>query len=270
MEPTQIATIVVGQLRDILEQQMRNRPRTLQTALGPSEIGTACDRCLAHMFASTPRADDAEGAPVPWLPELGTAVHNMFDQLLTAHMLDRMGAGGPDFGAEWAPESKNTVGVVDGVPISGSTDVFHKPTGTVIDYKVVGTTTLRKVRRDGSGASLTYQRQAQLYGRGWANLGYSVRAVAIWFVPRNGHTLRDGRLFTAPYDEQVAIDTLDRATRISRAVKATPLEVLLQGLPPHTGDEFTCDQFTAYPGDTTYPDASPDPSVLAGLHPAAG
>lgn len=252
MEPTQIATIVVGQLRDILEQQMRNRPRTLQTALGPSEIGTACDRCLVHLIAGHPRADDNPDNPIPWLPELGTAVHDAFDQMLTAHMLDRMGAGGPDFGAEWATEEHVTVGLVDGQPVTGSSDVFHKPTGTVIDYKIAGTTTLRKVRRDGSGTSLTYQRQAHLYGRGWAAKGYPVRAVAIWFVPRNGYTLRDGRLWTAAYDEQVAIDALDRATRFTRAVKATPLEVLLQGLPPHTGDEFTCDQWGDSP-DTTDP-----------------
>lgn len=258
MDAHDIARAVVTELKGILEHDFANRPRTLQTTLGPSEVGTACDRCLIHMLAGHPE----QQVGVPWLPELGTAVHDYFDMALTRHMLAQLDAGVKDFGAEWITEGKVNVGDINGVPVTGSSDVFHKPTGTVVDYKIAGTTTLRKVRRDGSGTSLTYQRQGHLYGRGWARAGYRVRAVAIWFVPRNGLTLADGRLWTAPYDEQVAIDALARATRFVQFISAVGAEKVLAAAAPHTHEEFSCSRYPT-PGDTPKP-----PSDLAGLIPA--
>ena len=254
MDATEIGQAVVAQLREIIEADIANDPRTLQTALGPSEVGCACDRCLIRMLAG----DKGTEIGVPWLPALGRAVHESFELAVNRHMLAQMDAGVKDFGEEWVTEGKAEVGHINGELITGHSDVFHKPTGTVVDYKVCGTTTLKKIRADLSGVSLTYQRQAHMYGRGWARAGYHVRAVAIWFVPRNGFTLSQGRVWAAPYDEQVAIQALDRATRFKQWIDAFGVDAVLAGAGPHTGDEFSCPK---------YEDGARPPQELVGLHP---
>lgn len=242
MDGQQIGQAVVAQLRQIVEHDISNDPRTLQTALGPSEVGTACDRCLIHMLAG----DKGNEIGVPWLPALGRAVHESYELAVNRHMLNELDTGVRDFGEEWITEGAVMVGDIDGEPITGHSDVFHKPSGTVVDYKVVGTTTLKKIRADLSGVSLTYKRQGHMYGRGWARAGYTVRAVAIWFVPRNGFTLSQGRVWSAPYDEQVAVDALDRATRFKQWINAFGVDAVLAGAKPHTRDEFSCDKFADF------------------------
>lgn len=224
--------------RAVIEHDITTAPRSLQVALGPSEIGNACDRCLIHRLAGTPEA--AEVAP-PWLPYVGTAVHSALEVTFMRHVIDRLGAG-VDAGDEWLTETAVNVGDLRGQPVIGHADLFHVPTGTVIDFKVTGSTTLKKVRADGSGASLTYQRQIHLYGRGLAARGYPVRSVAIAFLPRNGMTLAQTRLFTAPYDEQVAIDALARAGQFATWLDLFGADAVLAGAAPHTGHEFTCDR----------------------------
>lgn len=238
MTPEQIGQRVVASLRTIIEDEIANDPRTLQTALGPSEVGTACDRCLIHMLAG----DKGDEHGVPWLPALGRAVHESFEMAVMKQQLDHAIPGDPADG-EWITEAPVTVGDVNGTPISGHSDVFHVPTGTVVDYKIVGTTTLRKIRADCSRVPLTYQRQAHMYGRGWQRAGFTVRAVAIWFVPRNGLTLSQGRVFTAAYDEQAAVDALARATRFAQWIDAFGADRVLEAAAPHTGDEFSCSKY---------------------------
>lgn len=239
MDAIQIGQAVLGQAIRIVEHDITNQPRTLQSTLGPSEIGCACDRCLIHMLAGTPQQEIG----VPWLPYVGTAVHEKLEMAVTRHMLGELDTGTRDFGEEWICEGRVNVGEVDGVPIVGSCDLFHIPTGTVIDWKIVGTTTHKKVRVDGSGASFTYRRQVQCYGRGYARAGYTVRTVVIAFLPRNGLSLAQSRSYIAPYDEQVAIDALARATRFRQWIDAFGAEQVLAGAAPHTGDEFSCGRY---------------------------
>lgn len=237
----------IPDLTALIEDAIRNAPRTLQTALGPSELGIACDRCLIAALAGQPHySDDA----APWLPTIGNAVHEWLEMAVVRHLA----ATGTD---RYIPEGKVAVGTLRGVDITGSSDVLDVHTGTVVDYKVVGTSTLRKVRS--AGASLTYRRQAHLYGRGWALAGYDVRSVAVWFLPRNGFRVGDGLLWQEPYDEQVALDALDRANSLAGFIDAFGVDAVLDGAPPHTGIEFTCPD--ERPRDTT--------SQLAGLIPPA-
>lgn len=238
--PRATALEVVRKVHQIVEHDITHAPRSLQTRLGPSEIGNACDRCLIHMLAGTPTVPEV-GAP--WLPYVGTAVHEQLELAITRHMLDQLDTGTADVG-EWITEGKVTVGEVNGVPITGHSDLFHVPTGTVIDHKIVGTTTLRKLRADCTGISLTYVRQSQLYARGWVAAGFHVSAVAVDFYPRNGLTIAQGRTWTAPYDEQVALDALARATRFDQWIRALGAEQVLAAAPPHTHTEFSCEKYT--------------------------
>ena len=224
----------IPDLRDIVEQAITSHPRSLQVELGPSEIGNACDRCLAHMLAGIPTAD--EGAP--WLPTLGTATHEWLEGVVIRHLM----ATGTD---RYIPEGQVTVGTLRGVPVTGHSDLLDTWTGTVVDYKLVGTTTMRKLHKQ--GPSLTYQRQAHLYGRGWAAAGFDIRSVAIWFLPRNAVSLAHAQLWQVPYDEQVALATLARAEQMASFVDTFGFDAVIAGASPHTGDEFTC---TQYPGPT--------------------
>jgi hypothetical protein len=231
------------ELRTILEAAMTNHPRTLQTRIGPSELGNPCDRCLAHKLGGTP--DRPEAA---WLPQIGTAVHEWAEMVILRHEFTRAALGMPP---RFLPEHKVTVGQIRGQDITGHSDVFDTHTGTVIDWKVVGTTTLRQAKAH--GPSLGYSRQAQLYGKGWEDAGHQVTTVCIYYLPRNSVSLSDGYAWTAPYDRHDAERTLARANALAARIHIQGLLPVLDTLPPHTGQEFTCKRAPDYRAPTTNP-----------------
>lgn len=217
----------VPDLLNVLEDAIRNHPRTLQTRIGPSELGNPCDRCLIALLAEiVPPDGDA-----PWLPTIGHAVHDWIEGVLLQHLMTT----GSD---RYIPEGKVSVGLVGGVPITGSSDVLDVWTGTVVDWKVIGTTTLKKVNRD--GPSIMYRRQAHLYGRGWAAAGYVVKSVAIVGLPRNGFHVGAGFRFQEPYDPAVAEEALARANMLMAGIKVLGVQAVLAAAPPHLGTEFSC------------------------------
>lgn len=231
---TTTSTGLLGELRAIVEDAISNHPRSLQTALGPSQIGTGCDRCLVNLLAGHRTTEPH----VPWLPTIGTAVHSWLEQAFHArvflHDEDR-----------WHMEERVTVGQIGGVPITGCSDLFDEATGTVVDFKIVGKTTLDKARRH--GPSTTYQRQAHLYGKGWQDAGHAVNDVLIWFLPRNAVTLDAGHAWHVPYDRTVAEAALARANALAAGLAALGVDAVLSTTPPHTGDEFACGKWPTDP-----------------------
>lgn len=214
-------------LTQIIEHAITNTPRNQQVTIGPSSLGAECDRCLI-----TELANQQPPAPyAPWLPTIGTAVHEWLETVLVRHLM----ATSTD---RWIPEGQVTVGTIDGAPITGHSDLYDTYTGTVIDYKVVGTMSLRQARA--KGPSLTYRRQAHLYGRGWANAGHTVNTVAIWYLPRNGTRITDGHYWEQPYDPQMAEDALNRADMFAAAIRIHGAQAVLDMAGPHTGTEFAC------------------------------
>lgn len=226
-------------LRAVIEETIRTHPRSLQTALGPSELGTACDRCLVHLLAGHRVTEHV----VPWLPTVGTAVHTWLDQAMRLHAMSS-----PD-GDRWHTEERVTVGQVGGVDIHGNADLYDEATGTVVDWKITGKTTLDKVRRQ--GASLTYQAQAHLYGKGFEDAGHDVREVVVMFLPRNAVSLQHGQTWRAPYSRPAAELALERANAFHAGITAYGPDAVLAMTPPHTGAEFAC---TKWPGEAA-PDA---------------
>lgn len=226
-------------LRAVIEHAVNNDPRTLQTDLGPSEIGVGCDRCLAHMLAGHLRRENG----LPWLPTIGNAVHDWLETTVLQHLA----ATGSD---RYLPEVTVNVGQLRGVDITGHSDLFDIHTGTTVDWKIVGATTLKKVR---SGPTTTYRNQVHLYGLGMERAGYDVRHVAIWFLPRNAMRLDAGKYWTEPYDRARAEAALARANAIAGGVDALGADAVLDQMPPHTGAEFTC---TAWGGEQAVADTS--------------
>jgi hypothetical protein len=190
-----------------------NTPRSLQTRIGPSEIGIPCDRRLGYKIAGVEKSNDRG---VPWKPTIGTAMHTWAEETL-AHR----NAALPLYdmlGPRYLLEDRVDVGdEVDGRPLNGDCDLYDRVTGTVVDYKFVGGEPLRKYRANGPGDQ--YRVQAHAYGRGWARRGYPVRHVAVWFLPRD-QEFKQNFWWTEPYDERIVIDALTRVGGINQMVTA--------------------------------------------------
>lgn len=238
----------IPDLRALYEGAIRNHPRTLQVALGPSEIGVGCDRCLVHLLAGNP---PPEHVP-PWLPTIGNAVHEWAETAVVRYLMTTETN-------RYIPEGVVTVGQIGGIDITGHADVFDVWADTVIDLKVVGKTTLDKTRRH--GPSITYQRQAHLYGKGYADAGYDVRSVAIWYLPRNGVSIASGLVWQADYDPAVAAHALKRANQFHAWVTTLGADAALAITGPHTGEEFSCSKHADFdkPRDTQLDGLIPQP-----------
>lgn len=193
--PELVLDAYIAQITEAIEAH----PRSLQTAIGPSEVGMDCLRRLAYKLSGHPE----KAAPPNWKATIGTAVHAWLEQVFTAD--PEIQAAGLQ---RWYTETRVDVGELpDGSHITGSCDLYDRVTGTVLDHKVVGPAQLKKYRAH--GPSKQYRTQAHLYGRGWVRAGMRATHVAICFLPRNGD-LKDAYLWHEPFDEQVAVDGLNR------------------------------------------------------------
>jgi hypothetical protein len=245
----------LADLTGIVTDAIDNAPRSQQVAIGPSEIGHPCDRRLAYKLNDHPRINSGRLA---WKPAIGTAVHAWKQEIVERwNWANPMTDGGPRF----IVEGRVHVGEAGGRPISGSSDVYDRLTATNGDYKIVGGDRLRHYREHGPGHQ--YRVQAHAYGRGYALLGYPMRWVAIWFLPRD-REFDKSYFWYEPYDEQIALDALERLDGITKLTDA-----LGAAAPPllGTADAFctSCryygagskDLTKACPGDPAVHAASP-------------
>ena len=231
-----------AELRQRIDHAIDNQPRTLQTAIGPSELGTPCTRCLIHKLAGH---TEQRTPGTSWLPYVGTCVHAELADTFIRDNETRL---------RWLVETTVDVGEVAGVPITGHADLFDIETGTVTDWKIVGKTTLDKVRRarhPGPG----YRIQSHAYGRGFVRRGLTVTTVQVAFLPRNEPSLSGAFIWSEPYDEQVALDALERADRLSGFIATFGVDAVLASAGPHLG-EYSCSR---------WPDATPRPADPAAV-----
>jgi hypothetical protein len=204
----------VGELRQVLIDFEANRPRSMQKALGPSELGTPCQQQIARKLAGAPRRPITEPT---WAPFQGTAVH--------ASMEDVVAFWNTSLGRErWLAEDRLTVVGAQNDPagdpflpaIEGNGDAFDLDHGMVVDWKYVGTTALNKLRAAKRALKPTreqvsqeYRVQAHLYGMGHANKGREVRHVRLVLLARSWK-YDDSDEWTEPYDERIAQWAVDR------------------------------------------------------------
>jgi hypothetical protein len=198
----------ITELRQILIDYEAQRPRTMQKALGPSELGTPCQQQIARKLAGAPRRPITEPT---WAPFQGTAVH--------ASMEDVVAFWNAQLGRErWLAEDRL---IVDPGPghypaVEGNGDAFDTDHAMVVDWKHVGTTALKKLRtakRMGKPpreqVSAEYRAQAHLYGLGHANKGRDVRSVRLVLLARSWK-YDDSDEWTEPYNEAIATWYLER------------------------------------------------------------
>ncbi|NIL59705.1 hypothetical protein [Salinispora arenicola] len=196
----------VDEMRDVLADLDASRPRSRQTRLGPSELGTPCQRQIAMKLAGIVR--QPEDKRPPWAPMQGTAMHGLMEEALRFHnqQLGRQ---------RWLIEEQLVVdpGLPGVEPITGHGDAFDQVHATVVDWKYVGVTQLRKVKRktvpNEQLVKPEYRVQAHLYGRGHERAGRDVRYVRLVFLARS-HDYSDSAEWTEQYRPDIAEWAVDR------------------------------------------------------------
>ncbi len=192
-------------IKQMFKDYSHNRPRSLQTALGPSEIGSLCKRQLAFGVTAGELGKGSNISGDPWRSHVGVALHKE-DERVLRWANDRAGE------TIWIPEAR--VKANDEHP--GSCDAYHIPTQTVIDWKHPGLSMFTHYRKD--GPSWKYRIQAHLYGKGYARLGFPVKNVGIMFISP-ASDLYHGFLWMEPYKPEIADLALNNLESIKALCK---------------------------------------------------
>lgn len=211
----------IAELRQVLIDFEAARPRSMQKALGPSELGTPCQQQIARKLAGAPRRPVT--APT-WAPFQGTAVHASMEDVV-AYWNTQLGR------QRWLAEDRLTVDPGPGhyPAVEGNGDAFDTDHAMVVDWKHVGTTALKKLRtakrlgkppRDQISAE--YRAQAHLYGLGHENKGREVRHVRLVLLARSWQ-YDDSDEWTEPYNPRIADWYLRRYWDVYDQVKALDL-----------------------------------------------
>jgi hypothetical protein len=184
-------------LRQVVRDADKYAQRSMQRALGPSEIGEPCARKLAYRMLDEARTNEDSD---PWAAIVGTAVHAWLASAFEAANA-RLGR------IRYLVEKR--VEIRPG--LTGSCDLFDADEFVVIDHKVLGPTTMKAYAAGGPPPN--YRAQAHLYGVGWANLGVPVREVALAMYPRSG-LLSGLRVWSEPFDPAIAWAAIERHDQI--------------------------------------------------------
>lgn len=236
------------EIHTLIDEDITTMPRSLQKAIGPSELGTTCAHCLAAKLAGWTKRESPA-----WLPFVGTCVHEHMERLF-----DRMDDNTPELVERWRAEYQVTVGhlhgLEGGMDVTGSIDLWDRKTHSTVDWKVVGNTTLTKVRAH--GVSQQYRVQASLYGIGLEREGEPVERSCIYFLPRNKATLRQALPVEMRFDPKPGVWALARAQLlvnlmdvIEQADGPEMRDAWIRLLPSTPDDCFQC-RANAWPDQT--------------------
>jgi len=177
--------------------------RSAQKTLGPSEIGSPCDRQIAMKLLGVRPTNPQEG----WAPFVGTAVH-----VELAKMFEwANGSGSGRYITEMPLEFGHPL-----VP-KGTLDLYDGMLLMVDDHKLMGRWSLDKLIQN--GPSETYLTQIQVYGLGAEKAGLKVKEVAIFAWPRQESSLDKLYVHVEKYDRKVAEAALRRVERIAERVQ---------------------------------------------------
>ena len=236
---------MMDEMREVVRWYESSRPRSLQTTIGPSDSGTPCARRLAYKMLGVEKLNTSTD---PWAAIIGTATHAWLDEAFAAAN-DRLPV------KRWETSTKIEI---PGYMV-GTIDLFDHATGTVIDHKVIGATSMAKVKK--GKTSEQYRVQGHLYGLGLIVAGFDVRNIAIGYWSRTG-MLRDAQFWTEPYDEAVAEAALQRIDAL-RLITASGVDALAT-IPTADGFCLYCPYYS--PANTVIAQACPghvDPKISA-------
>lgn len=217
-EMTGLAAEIAARFKEIFYQYTSRQARSTQSHLGPSEIGTPCDRRIAMSLMRVPPCNPGGDN---WASFAGIQIH--------AGLADMLVWSSGNTG-RYAVEQSLTLPSPH-VP-KGTTDLIDRILLMVGDHKNMGSSSLSRLRRE--GPSQTHRVQLHTYGYGAELAGERIEHVAIIAWPREAASLKGLHVWTEPYDRQVALDALARVDRIADEVR----ENLGWHDPPHVAKEF--------------------------------
>lgn len=208
---TVLAEQVVARMKELFYAYDNRRAadnRSAQTTLGPSEIGTPCDRRLALSLMQVPPVNPGGDG---WAAFVGTCVHAGLAEMFT-----------------WADANTGRFAVE--VPLrypnkhvpKGTSDLLDRMLFMVDDHKAQGRWSLDKLKTQGIPPG--YRVQLHVYGYGQRLQGERVDYVALISWPREASSLADMYAVVEPYDPAIAREAFERVDRIADEVKAHEAE----------------------------------------------
>lgn len=203
---TELGKRVTSELKQMFFQYNNRKSddnRSAQAHLGPSEIGTDCDRRLAMSLL---RVDPVNPGGDSWAAFVGTCVHAGLAEMF-----------------QWADGDTGRYAVE--VPLKfpsllvprGTGDLLDRTLLLFIDHKAMGQWSLDKLKTD--GPSNTYRVQVHTYAYGARIRGDMVNSVGIVGWPRDKGSLDDLYVWTEDYNPAIARDALERVDRIAARAK---------------------------------------------------
>lgn len=204
--PASVMSTDAQALKDRLMEMIlwaeKTRPRSVQVELGPSDLGSACDRRIGYKLAGIP---EVNGFLDPWVTFVGSAIHSRLQESIDKYQ---------DFhaiGNRYLTESNAPLDEF----IKAHPDLLDREEQMVIDHKSTNSDILKKLREGLDPVTSTpgYIIQVQLYGLAFERLGYPIKKVALAFYPRNGR-LRDMFCWVGDYDRDVALAAWSRPYEI--------------------------------------------------------
>lgn len=189
--------------------------RSLQTAVGASEVGHPCARRLAYRLAGAPVSN--HGDPTRLL--VGTGTHLAIENILL-----RADRGAGRFLTELPVTYR-------GIP--GRVDLLDTFLHVVVDWKTTGKARLSGYAKD--GIPQAYRVQAQIYAAGLREAGYQIHRLAVAFLPYDGAL---SQLWTweadpDPAEADRAIDRLDALRGLDPATVTPTPDRLCSHCPYH-------------------------------------
>lgn len=217
------ADAIEENLIGVIEEAIRNHPRSLQESIGPSEIGTPCDRRLGYKLAGIPEIN--VDTDVAWRPTVGTAVHTWLAKTFEALGLN-----------EYQAEMRTACFTLDGAVVEGETDLYVRLQingrwlAGILDWKIVGPTTIKNVKAN-QHPGQKYEVQVNTYGRGVSRgLKFPVDFVAIMFLPSNGE-LHQRYFWIDEFKPELAVEAVAHVRKIhARLIGAHDDEVMNERL----------------------------------------
>ena len=187
--------------------------RSAQRTLGPSEVGSPCDRQIAMKLLGVEPSNPQEG----WAPFVGTAVHEELARMF-------QWANGAQSG-RYEVEMRLSFG--NPLVPKGTGDLLDRVMMMFLDHKLMGRWSLDKLIQQ--GPSETYRTQVHVYGYGAELAGEKVKEVAIIGWPRQESSLDKLYVHVEKYDRQIALDALKRVQDIATEVRYRSGEIASNG-----------------------------------------
>jgi hypothetical protein len=172
--------------------------RSAQATMGPSEMGTPCDRRLALSLMRMPPVNPGGDG---WAAFVGTCIHAGLEQ-----MFMWADAGTGRFAVEQRLEFPSDI-----VP-KGTADLIDRTLFMLDDHKCQGRWSRNKLRTQ--GPSPTYRTQAHVYAYGARLKGEKIEKIAIISWPRDEATLDDLYVHVEDYNPAIAKAAFERVEEI--------------------------------------------------------